>query len=270
MSNCGQRFPPWRNLITKDVSKIISQKMGLVPDPSHTAALSLSGATYMRHAWQWEVWTGTEAICPCHSPAVSCLGCHLQGKGAGPEHLMWTQSWRASGLHPSLQVGKSAADCKQTASGVGFGPSLLTSPPAPDRNRKKVSTYLKAHLLFQPYSSSNRRLHLILGLSQVQEQSFPIQPTFPPHVILAALMLPKFWSERHQELPLQHPGQRASPILLSHAWCCTHYWHWCLQGGAKADKWSGAEKKEKKITCICSSASVCNILVLAWASKMKG
>ena len=42
----------------------------------------------MSNAWLWEVYIGTEASCPCHSLAVSWLGCHLQGKGAGAEHLL--------------------------------------------------------------------------------------------------------------------------------------------------------------------------------------
>lgn len=113
---------------TKNLSKFISQRMGLIPDPaaldegSVPNTLPVSGGTCVSSARHWDIYTGTEASCPCHSLAVSWLGCHLQGAGAG--HLLSARSWRAPGLCPSLQLGGWAAanSCclqPQTASGAG-------------------------------------------------------------------------------------------------------------------------------------------------------
>lgn len=51
--------------------------------------------------------TGTAASCSCHSLAVSWLGCHLQGAGAG--HSLSAHSWRALRMCPSLPLGGWAA-----------------------------------------------------------------------------------------------------------------------------------------------------------------
>lgn len=75
-----------------------------VPVPN---AVPVSGGTCAGSASCWDISTGTEASCPCHSRAVSWLGCHLQGAGAG--QLLSAHSWRAPGLCPSLHLGGWAA-----------------------------------------------------------------------------------------------------------------------------------------------------------------
>lgn len=93
---------------TKDLSKFISRRIGIDPDPaaldegSVPNTLPVSGGTCVSSAWHWDIYSGIEASCLCHSLAVSWLGCHLQGAGAG--HVLSAHSWRAPGLCPSLQL----------------------------------------------------------------------------------------------------------------------------------------------------------------------
>lgn len=46
----GMSFPPWRNLTTKDLSKLISQRMGLVPAPAALAERAVPSALLAQEA----------------------------------------------------------------------------------------------------------------------------------------------------------------------------------------------------------------------------
>lgn len=209
--------------------------LGTLPKKKTAVSLKNSWATCISNAWNWEVYIGKGTSCTCHSLAVSWLGCHLQAKSAGAEHLLWAWSWRTLGLHPSLQMGGWTADnsyCLQqwTVSGVCLQTSLLTTtPPAPHRKLIfKVPTYLKACHLFSLTAPLIETSPYYLSLDYHKSISTPSLYSLNFHH-----MHPQqfwyyqiFWSERHQALPLQYAGQRGSPAALfsciMETKCCTH------------------------------------------------
>lgn len=111
--------------------------------------------------------TGREASCSCHSLAVSWLGCHLQGAGAG--HSLSAHSWRALGTCPSLPLGGWAAGNSCSTNSISSWSTTLTSllegttTPAAGRNFK-TSVHLPERLSTYPVLQLLSLL-LILGLS---------------------------------------------------------------------------------------------------------